>query len=93
MVDTGVAQINVTENGDKFYYNCYFCTQLYLFFSGENYIIIVAGANGTLGKEDVDKAFNLLLNETSVVLLQFETPLETTEYLLKKLSMANSKCK
>lgn len=53
----------------------------------------MAGANGTLGIEDVDKAFNLLLNETSVVLFQFETPLETTEYLLKKLSVANSKCK
>jgi len=53
----------------------------------------VAGANGTLQKEDVDKADNLLLNETRVVLFQFETPLETTEYLLNKLSVANSKCK
>jgi hypothetical protein len=53
----------------------------------------VVGANGTLGKEDVDKAFNLLVNESSAVLFQFETPIETTEYLLKKLSVANSKCK
>lgn len=72
-VDTGVAQINVTDNG-------------------ENCIIIVAGANGTLQKEDVDKAHDLLLNETSVVLFQFETPLETTEFILNKLSSANSKC-
>lgn len=72
-VDTGVAQINVTDNG-------------------ENCIIIVAGANSTLQKEDVDKAYDLLLKETSVVLFQFETPLETTEYILNKLSTANSKC-
>lgn len=62
-------------------------------FQGENYIIIVAGANGTLQKEDVDKAHDLLFNKSSVVLFQFETPLETTEYILNKLSIANSKCK
>lgn len=61
-------------------------------FLGENYIIIVAGANGTLQKEDVDKADNLF-NDTGVVLFQFETPLQTTEYLLNKLSSNNSKCK
>ncbi|XP_050422372.1 ribokinase-like isoform X2 [Adelges cooleyi] len=72
-VDTGVAQINVTDDG-------------------ENYIIIVAGANGTLQKGDVDKAESVLLNETGVVLFQFETPLETTEYLLNKISTINSKC-
>lgn len=53
----------------------------------------MAGANGTLQKEDLDKANYLLFNETSVVLFQFETPLETTEYLLSKLSTKNSKCK
>lgn len=52
----------------------------------------MAGANGTLQKEDVDKAEHVLLNETSVVLFQFETPLETTEYLINKLSTENSKC-
>lgn len=62
-------------------------------YAGENNILIVAGANGTLQKEDVDKADNLLLNEASVVLFQFETPLETTKYLLDKLLNANSKCK
>lgn len=61
-------------------------------YSGENYIIIVAGANGTLQNEDVDKAEHVLLNEASVVLFQFETPLETTEYLINKLSTGNSKC-
>jgi len=73
LTETGVAQINVTDNG-------------------ENHIIIVSGANETLQKEDVDKANNLLCKETSVVLFQFETPLETTEYLLEKLSTANIKC-
>lgn len=70
-----------------------FCSMFLFVYLGENNILIVAGANGTLQKEDVDKADNLLLNETSVVLFQFETPLETTEYLLNKLSNANSKCK
>jgi len=41
----------------------------------------------------VDKARDLLLNKTSVALFQFETPLETTEYILNELSTANSKCK
>lgn len=40
----------------------------------------------------MDKAEHILLNETSVVLFQFETPLETTEYLLNKLSTEKSKC-
>lgn len=53
----------------------------------------MAGANGTLQQQDLDKANYLLLNETSVILFQFETPLETTEYLLNKLSTENSKCK
>lgn len=66
---------------------------MFLTFSGENHILIVAGANGTLQKDDVDKANNLLINDTSVVLFQFETPLETTEYLLNKLHNANSKCR
>lgn len=72
--------------------NVIFCSIFLFMYLGENYILIVAGANGTLQKEDVDKADNLLLSETSVVLFQFETPLETTEYLLNKLSNANSKC-
>lgn len=53
----------------------------------------MAGANGTLQKEDVDKVDNLLFNNTKVLLFQFETPLQTTEYLLSKLSSSNSKCK
>ncbi|XP_050541807.1 ribokinase-like isoform X2 [Daktulosphaira vitifoliae] len=72
-VDTGVAQINVTDDG-------------------ENYIIIVAGANGTLLPADIDKAETLFHSEIGVVIFQFETPLETTEYLLNKLSKINNRC-
>lgn len=52
----------------------------------------MAGANGTLGEEDVDKASRLFFTEASAILFQFETPLETTEYLLNKLSTENNKC-
>lgn len=57
---------------------------------GENHIIIVAGANGLLQEEDVERA-SPLLYLAKVILLQFETPLKTTEYLLKKFSKENSK--
>lgn len=78
--------------------NCTYIIAVLLYFyqyivAGENYIIIVAGANGTLQKEDVKRANSLLFNETGVVLFQFETPLETTKYLLDELTRANSKCK
>lgn len=99
-VDTGVAQINVTDDGKSRFFRLLFNVRIMsLFydiftfvFSGENYIIIVAGANGTLQEDDVNKASRLFLSEASVILFQFETPLETTEYLLNRLSTENNKC-
>ncbi|XP_014475597.1 PREDICTED: ribokinase-like [Dinoponera quadriceps] len=49
---------------------------------GQNSIVIVLGANESLTPECVDSAVNVIKN-ASVLLCQFETPLETTLHALK----------
>jgi ribokinase len=49
--------------------------------SGENAIVVVAGANGMLAPSDVG---DIPLDHTDVALCQFETPLETTESLFRR---------
>ena len=50
--------------------------------SGENRIIIVAGANGRVSRADVDAAASLI-STASLVILQFEIPLVTVEYAME----------
>ncbi|KAI5717655.1 hypothetical protein M8J77_009186 [Diaphorina citri] len=59
--------------------------------TGENQIVIVPGANSSLGVSDIDAAMGLLL-ASKVVVFQGETPWSTTLYCLKQLKMkSNSK--
>ncbi|MBB1492867.1 ribokinase [Paracoccus sp. MC1854] len=50
--------------------------------SGENVIVIVAGANGTLTPADVDAAADDLIR-CDLILLQLEVPLETVYHAIK----------
>jgi len=52
---------------------------------GENRIIVSAGANGHVIKEDVDQAESFL-RQAIVVALQFEIPLDVVDYALTKAS-------
>ncbi len=54
----------------------YFRTRLRIV-SGENTIIIVAGANNDLSPRDVEEA-EVYIKKAKVVVFQFETPLKTT---------------
>ena len=45
----------------------------------ENCIVVAGGANMYLGKEDIDKAHDEIVN-ANVVLMQLETPIATVEY-------------
>jgi len=49
--------------------------------SGENAIVVVGGANGTLAPPDVA---GVSLDRGDIALCQFETPLETTEALFRR---------
>ena len=49
--------------------------------SGENRIIVVKGANDSLGPEDIDEAAPLL-EQADFIVLQFEIPLETVHYTI-----------
>lgn len=51
--------------------------------SGQNEIIIASGANGHLGKGDVDRC-QPLLDQANILIIQFETPLPAVEYALEK---------
>jgi len=51
-------------------------------FAGENSIVIVLGANESLTPEHVDAAVDVI-KSASVLLCQFEVPLETTLHALK----------
>lgn len=48
--------------------------------NGENSIIVVPGANGALNTLDIDKAKTEIEN-ADLILMQFEIPLETVEYV------------
>ena len=50
--------------------------------TGENSIVISAGANGRVNRRDMDRAEGLL-SRARVLLLQFEVPLETVEYAVE----------
>jgi len=50
--------------------------------TGENIIVVSAGANGTVSKTDVDDIVGVLA-ETKLLLLQFEIPTDTVEYALE----------
>ena len=49
---------------------------------GDNSIVITLGSNGLLTTEDVDQASKVIQN-SSVLLCQFETPLNTTLHALQ----------
>lgn len=48
----------------------------------DNEIIVIKGANSCVSKEDVDNALNVI-QESDMVILQLEIPLETVEYVLE----------
>lgn len=49
--------------------------------SGENRIIVVAGANGTVDKDTVEQVKELIVRSKALI-LQFEIPIETVEYAI-----------
>lgn len=49
--------------------------------SGENYILIVKGANSFLKEEDIDRASSLI-SECDLILLQLEIPVESVYYAI-----------
>ena len=49
--------------------------------TGENSIVVSAGANGRVSKQDVDRVEELLC-QAQILLLQFEVPLDTVEYAI-----------
>lgn len=51
--------------------------------NGENRIIISAGANGRVGKEDVD-CTEALFQRAKMLILQLEVPLEAVEYAIER---------
>ncbi len=50
---------------------------------GDNYIIVIQGANATLSKEDIDRKSDLI-EESDLVMLQLEIPMDTVLYAAKK---------
>lgn len=62
-----------------------------LLLAGDNTIIIVAGANNLLCENDIQNASSFLAH-TSVVVFQFETPLQTTLKALELIKRINSNC-
>lgn len=56
--------------------------------SGDNHIIIVAGANNRLGEQNIIRSSSLL-NQAAVVVFQFETPVSTTLLALKHCKQHN----
>ncbi len=49
--------------------------------SGQNRILVVAGANGEVSKADVDEA-SALFDQSEYIVLQLETPLDTVSYAI-----------
>ncbi|KAL1138413.1 hypothetical protein AAG570_008477 [Ranatra chinensis] len=58
--------------------------------SGDNHIVIVAGANDLLSVEDIRASQNMI-EEAKVVIFQFETPLSTTVNTLQLLKDSSGK--
>lgn len=57
---------------------------------GDNSIIVVKGANAMVGKEEVDKAWDVI-SSAELVLLQYEIPMETIGYIIKRCAEAGVK--
>ena len=53
--------------------------------NSDNNIIVYPGANYSITKEDIDDIDNLI-NESDFILMQFEIPMETIEYVIEKAS-------
>ena len=58
--------------------------------SGENEIVVFPGANSRVDKNYVDEVINKI-NNSEFLLLQFEIPLETIDYLLHKIGSRGPK--
>ena len=57
---------------------------------GDNSIIVIKGANAEVGPEEVDRAWNMI-STAEIVLLQYEIPMETIDYVVKKCAEAGVK--
>jgi ribokinase len=53
--------------------------------AGNNSIVVIPGSNLKLSKEDID-SMDKLIDESDIVILQQEIPMETVEYSLKQAS-------
>jgi ribokinase len=58
--------------------------------NGENCISVALGSNGTLNRQDIDRAAEQI-KSSEVVLMQLEIPLDTVEYAAKMASQAGVK--
>lgn len=58
--------------------------------NAENCIVVASGANANLKPEDIDKAKSLI-EESDILLMQLEIPLETVEYTARMGSQMNKK--
>lgn len=52
--------------------------------NGDNTLIVCPGANQKLDKRTIEEALHVILN-SDIVLLQFEIPIETIEYVIERL--------
>jgi len=52
---------------------------------GENCIVVASGANGSLCKEDIDKASSMI-EKAEILLMQLEIPMDTVEYAARLAS-------
>ena len=57
---------------------------------GDNSIIVIKGANAEVGPEEVDRAWDMI-STAEIVLLQYEIPMETIDYVVKKCAEAGVK--
>lgn len=57
---------------------------------GDNSIIVIKGANAEVGPEEVDRAWDMI-STAEIVLLQYEIPMETIDYVVKKCVEAGVK--
>jgi len=70
-VDTTAVEVEPTSSG---------IAQIITAENGENVIVVIPGANGSVSPLYVEKHLDVIRN-ASIVLAQLETPLETVEYL------------
>ncbi|MFN3699050.1 MAG: ribokinase [Dictyoglomus sp.] len=52
--------------------------------TGENMIVVAPGANMKVTEEIIDKAIEVI-KDSAIILIQFEIPIETIEYIVKKV--------